>query len=342
MININSTRLFASDNCSGIHPLVLNAITEANSGHVISYGDDPYTAALKLKIKDLFGDDAEIYPVFSGTGANVTALQACIRSFEAVICTDVAHINVDECGAPEKFLQAKLITVPHKQGKLTIAQIEPILHAKGFEHHVQPKVISITQSTEYGTVYSLAEIKAICDFAHRNAMLVHMDGARLSNAAVALNESFKAMTSDCGVDILSLGGTKNGMMQGEAIIVLNPLLNANLKYIRKQAMQLGSKMRFTSAQFLAWLDDNLYFKLAENANKKAVYLASKLKLIDGVVITQAVQSNAVFAILPNEAYDKLISKGFFYLWNAENNEYRFMCSWDTQQSDIDTLLEDFF
>lgn len=340
--NKSIKRLFASDNCSGVHTKILDAIKDANFGHVISYGDDPFTGQLKLRIKELFGNDAEIYPVFSGTGANVTALQACLRSFEAVICTEVAHINVDECGAPEKFLQAKLITVPHNQGKLTVAQIEPLLHAKGFEHHVQPKAISITQSTEYGTVYSQEEIKAICDFAHQHDMLVHMDGARISNAAATLGTTLKSFTSDCGVDILSLGGTKNGMLQGEAVVVLNPSLNQHMKYIRKQAMQLSSKMRYTSAQFLAWFQDDLYLQLAAHSNQMAQYLASKLEGVDGVKITQPVQANAVFAILPQNIYQKLISKGFFYEWNTAQQEYRFMCSWDTQASDIDTLLADLF
>ncbi|MFN4122002.1 MAG: threonine aldolase family protein [Flavobacteriales bacterium] len=340
--NKSIKRLFASDNCSGVHSNILNAITSANNGHVISYGDDPFTEKLKIQIKALFGQNAEVYPVFSGTGANVTALQACIRSFEAVICTDVAHIYVDECGAPEKFLQAKLITVPHNQGKLTIDQIEPLLHAKGFEHHVQPKVISITQSSEYGTVYTPEEIGAICDFAHRNEMLVHMDGARLSNAASSLGIPFKVFTTDCGVDILSLGGTKNGMLQGEAVVVLNSSIQHNLKYIRKQAMQLGSKMRYTSAQFLAWFKDDLYLQLAAHSNQMAQYLASKLERVDGVILTQPVQANAVFAILPQDVYQKLISKGFFYEWNAQQSEYRFMCSWDTQVSDIDELLAGLF
>lgn len=333
-----SPRLFASDNCSGIHPKILAAIAQANQGHVISYGDDYVTSQLTTKIKEIFGSQASFFPVYSGTGANVAALQACIRSFEAVVCSDVSHIQVDECGAPEKFLQCKLLTLQNEQGKITTAQIEPLLHAFGFEHHAQPKVISITQSTEYGTVYTVDEIKKIASFAHQNGMFLHMDGARLANAAASLKLDFKSFTTDAGVDILSFGGTKNGMMLGEGVLILNPDLIANFKYIRKQAMQLSSKMRFISAQFLAYFEDNLYLELANHANEMTQYLADGLRKIEAIQITQPVESNAVFAIIPENIAKQLLEKGFFYSWNEGLKEYRLMCSWDTSKEDIDQLL----
>jgi threonine aldolase len=339
-MNKEFPNLFASDNCSGVHPLILEAISKVNHGHVISYGDDPITEQLNKKFQELFGKDAIFYPVYSGTGANVSALQACLRSFEAVVCTDVAHIHVDECGAPEKFIQSKVLLVPERVGKLKIDDVKPLLHAKGFEHHVQPKVISITQSTEYGTVYSIDEIRTICDFAHQNEMFVHMDGARIANAAASLSAPLKSFTTDCGIDILSFGGTKKGMMIGEGVLVLNPDLGSNFKYIRKQSMQLSSKMRFLSAQFLAYFENDLYLKLARNANAMAKYLAEKLESINDIKITKKVEVNAVFAIIPNEIALKMLKKGFFYKWNESIHEYRLMCSWDTTKDDIDNLLSD--
>jgi len=254
---MTNKRGFASDNNSGVHPEILKAIIEANEGHTVAYGDDIYTERAKQKFYEHFGNDIDIYFVFIGTAANVLGLNAATRSWNAIICAETAHINVDECGAPEKFNGFKLLSIETPNGKLTVDLIKKHMHGFGFEHHSQPKVISITQATEMGTVYTKEEIMALADFAHKNNMYLHMDGARIANAAVTLNMQFKEFTKDAGVDILSFGGTKNGMMYGEAILFLNKQLGEDFKYVRKQAMQLASKMRFISAQFERYLTNNL-------------------------------------------------------------------------------------
>lgn len=330
---------FASDNYSGIHPTIMNAIIEANQGHVSSYGYDEYTRKAELLFKQHFGEQAEAFFVFLGTAANVLSLSSITKSYEAVICTDLAHINVDECGAPEKHGGFKLLTVPTCNGKLDLTLVKKYLENVGFEHHVQPRVISISQTTELGTVYTADEIKEIADFAHANGMFLHMDGARLSNAAATLRLPFRSFTTDLGVDVVSFGGTKNGMMLGEAIVFLNPNLVSGFKYMRKQAMQLASKMRFISAQFIAYLTDNHCIKTAIHANQMANYLADSVKNIPSISITQSVDANAVFVTFPKELTSILQETSFFYLWNEELNEARWMTSWDTEPQDIDLFVK---
>lgn len=337
MINKNK-KSFASDNNAGIHPEILTAIVNANQGHVVGYGDDEYTARAIKKFQEHFGNDIEVFFAFNGTGANVLGLKAITDSFNAIICAATAHLNVDECGAPEKFLGCKLLTVPTLNGKLTVDLVQRHVHGFGDQHHVQPKVISITQSTELGTVYAQAEIKALADFAHHHTMLLHMDGARIANAAASLSLPLRAITKDVGVDVLSFGGTKNGLMLGEAVIFFNKSLAKNFPYIRKQGMQLASKMRFISAQFIALLTNDLWLHNAAHANKMAKKLADSLQQIPEIKITQEVMANGVFAIIPKELIAKLQEKYFFYVWNEERNEVRWMTSFDTTEEDIQNFV----
>jgi threonine aldolase len=327
---------FASDNNSGVHPNVLSAISSVNKGHTIAYGDDPYTQKAVLEFKKVFGD-VEVFFVFNGTSANVLGIKAITESYNAVICAESSHINVDECGAPERFTGCKLLTVDTPDGKLTVESVKKHMHGFGFEHHAQPKVISVTQCTELGTVYSLSEIKELSDYAHSNNMIFHMDGARLANAAAHLNVSMKEMVSDTGVDVLSFGGTKNGMMFGEAIVFLKKDLSKHFKYIRKQGMQLFSKMRFISAQFSAMFEDELYLATAEHANSMAKLLAEKLIDIKGVEITQKVQSNCIFATIPERYIEELQSLYFFYVWDEEKSVVRWVTSFDTTKDDINNF-----
>lgn len=327
-------RGFASDNNSGVHPEVLQAISQVNTGHTIAYGDDEFTKAATEKIKNEFGAHVEVYFVFIGTAANVLGLKAVTDSYHAIICPETAHINVDECGAPERFTGCKLLSVETPNGKLTVDRIKKHMHGFGFEHHSQPKVISITQATELGTVYTPDEIKEITDYAHGNGLLVHMDGARISNAAVSLGMSFREFTSDVGIDVLSFGGTKNGMMYGEAIVFFNKELANNFKYIRKQGMQLASKMRYISAQFDAMLTNNLWKRNAEHANKMAKLLAAEVSKIPQIKVTQEVQVNGVFAIIPKELIPELQEEFFFYVWDEDRGEVRWMTSFDTTEDDI--------
>lgn len=326
-------RGFASDNNAGIHPTILKFIEQANLGHAIGYGDDRWTLEATVKFRELFGD-IEVFFVYGGTAANVLSLQAMTDSFNGVICSSVAHINVDECGAPEKFTGCKLIVIPSTDGKITVEQIRQHAYGVGDQHHVQPKVISITQASEYGTVYSVSEIKAITDFAHANNMLVHIDGARIANAAVSLGVELNDITGKAGIDVLSFGGTKNGMMFGDAVIFFNKSLSYKFKYICKQGMQLASKMRFISAQFLALLSEDLWRKNAEHANRMARILAEQLQNVSQVRITQQVQSNAVFTIIPKAAIPQLQEEYFFYIWNEEKGEVRFMTSFDTTEEGV--------
>ena len=327
-------RGFASDNNAGVHPDVLKKLSEVNIGHAIAYGGDRYTDEAVKKFKEIFGKQASVYFVFLGTAANVLSLKAITNSYHAIICAETAHINVDECGAPEKFTGCKLITIPTQNGKLTPSDIKKQLHGFGFEHHAQPKVISITQSTELGTVYTPQEIKGLADLAHEYNMYLHVDGARLANAAASLGISFKEMITDTGVDVLSFGGTKNGLMYGEAIVFLKEGLDKNFKYYRKQGMQLASKMRFVSGQFLAYFENDLWKQNATHANNMAQLLASEISTIKEIKITQEVSANGVFAIVPKEIIPALQEQFFFYVWNEETNEVRWMTSWDTQESDI--------
>ena len=325
---------FASDNNAGVHPNILIAINSVNQGHVISYGDDIFTQSAVKKFEEHFGKDVDVYFVFNGTAANVLGLSAVIEPFNSVICSEVAHIDEDECCAPERFIGCKLVTIPTKDGKIRVEQIKEHIDSLGNQHRAQPKVISITQATELGTVYNPEEIKVIADFAHKNQLFLHMDGARLSNAAASLNVKLKQITADVGVDVLSFGGTKNGMMFGEAVIFFKGKLAENFKYIRKQGMQLASKMRFISAQFEALLSNNLWLKNAKHANEMARLLARKIEEVPDTKITQEVEANAVFAIVPPKYVSLLREKYFFYIWNRQKSEVRWMASFDTTKEDV--------
>lgn len=329
---------FASDNNSGIHPEIIDAIKKVNKGHVIAYGDDPYTIEARKMLKKEFGDKSETYIVFNGTGANVLSFQALARSYHSIICAETAHINVDECGAPEKNSGCKILSVPTSNGKLTVDHIKKHMHGFGFEHHSQPRLISITQVTEVGTIYTVEEIKAITEYAHELGLFVHMDGARISNAAAALGVNFRDITVNAGIDILSFGLTKNGAMNAEAVVIFNPKLAPDIKYIRKQSMQLGSKMRFVSCQFSAMLKDELWRKSAMHANNMAKILADKINEIPGIEITQKVEANGVFAIVPEKIIEPLKEAYFYYMWDPHRNEVRWMTSFDTTEDDIDKFV----
>jgi threonine aldolase len=332
------SRSFASDNNAGVHPEIMAAIGAANDGHVIAYGDDPYTARAVKLFRQHLGRDVEVFFAFGGTGANVLGLTAATQSHQAIICAATAHINVDECGAPEKFTGCKLLDVPTPDGKLRVAQLKPLLHEVGFEHHVQPRVISVSQATEMGTVYTPSELKALASFAQENNLLLHVDGARIANAAASLKVKLKAITRDAGVDILSFGGAKNGMMYGEAVVFFDASLARDFKYTRKQGAQLPSKMRFISAQFAALLDNELWHRNALHANDMAQRLARELAKLPQLTITQRVESNGVFAIVPKRYIPLLQQKYFFYVWNEETSEARFMTSFDTTADDIASFV----
>jgi len=327
-------RGFASDNNSGIHPEILAAISAANAGHEVGYGGDPHTEMAISRFKQEFGEQTDVYFVFNGTGANVLSLSTLTHSFHSVICAETAHIQVDECGAPEKFTGSKLLPVATVKGKITPEGIAGYLHGFDFEHHSQPGIVSISQVTELGTVYSVSEIRAITTLAHQYGLFVHMDGARLANAAVALNLPFRAFTVDAGIDVLSFGGTKNGMMLGEAVLFFNPELAKNAKYLRKQSMQLFSKMRFVSAQFLAYFNDELWKRNAAYSNRMARLLEQEVRKIPVIQLTQEVEANGVFAIVPPEIIPQLQEKYFFYMWDERRSEVRWMTSFDTQEEDI--------
>jgi len=331
---MQNKRGFASDNNSGVHPQIFEALLNANISHCIAYGDDQYTHHAEEVFKMHFGSQSKTYFVFLGTGANVLSLKSITDSFHSIICAETAHIQVDECGAPEKFTGCKLLPVPTKNGKITPQSIKSLLHGFGFEHHSQPKVISITQATELGTVYTPAEIKELADLAHSFNMYLHVDGARIANAAVSLGISFNEMITQTGVDVLSFGGTKNGLMYGEAIVFLNNKLGENFKYFRKQSMQLASKMRFISAQFLGYFENDLWQQNAAHSNRMAKLLAAEINKIPEIKITQKVEANGVFAIVPHKIIADLQNEFFFYVWDEFANEVRWMTSWDTTEEDI--------
>jgi threonine aldolase len=327
-------RGFASDNNAGVHPEIMKAIESVNSGHTIAYGDDPYTASAVKKIKSILGENVQPYFVFTGTAANVLGLDAITKPYHSIICAETSHIHEDECGAPERWTGCKLLSLESPDGKLSPASIEKHMYGIDFEHHSQPRVISITQSTEMGTLYTPDEIRAITDYAHDRNMLVHMDGARISNAAASLETGFREFTVAAGVDILSFGGTKNGMMYGEAVVFMSEEYAYDFKYLRKQGMQLASKMRYIAAQFERFLDEEVWLKNASHANRMARVLEAKVMKIDGIRITQPVQSNAVFAILPKEFIPILQEAFFFYVWKEATGEVRWMCSYDTTEEDV--------
>ncbi|MBW3086811.1 Low specificity L-threonine aldolase [Austwickia sp. TVS 96-490-7B] len=330
---------FASDNYSGVHPEVLEALAAANGGHVTSYGADPYTERLVEIMRAHFGPQVQTHPVLTGGGANVISLMAMARPWDAVICADSAHINTDECGAPEKLGGLKLDTIPTPDGKLTPELVDTKAVGFDFEHHAQPRLLSITQSTEWGTLYSVAELKALVARAKEHGMVVHMDGSRLGNAAAALGVSLWAMTTDVGVDVLSLGGTKNGLMGAEAVVVLNPDAVQGMLYVRKMTMQLASKLRFVSAQLLALYDGDLWLRSATHANVMAARLAAGVRELPGVRLTREPHVNAVFAVLPRSVADAVREQFFFYDWDEAVGEVRWMCGFDTTKEDVDAFID---
>ncbi len=331
---------FASDNNSGVHSDVIKAIVEVNEGHAVGYGGDDITLRTEKLFQETFGKQSKVFFVYNGTGANVIALQSMTRPFNAVIAADTAHINVDECGAPEKHTGCKMLTVQTPDGKLTPDLIQQHLHGFGFEHHSQPGVVSVTQATEMGTLYTLEELKTLSEFVHANGLYFHMDGARISNAAAALGCSFKEMTTDIGIDVLSFGGTKNGLMFGEAVVFLNPEFAEYAKYIRKQTTQLHSKMRYIAAQFEAFLINELWRKNAEHSNRMAALLAEELKPIKDIQLTQKPEANGVFAIVPPHIIEPLQEKYFFYMWDESRNEVRWMTSFDTTEAEIQGFVSE--
>lgn len=333
-------RSFASDNNSSVHPLIMEALNKANQDHAIAYGDDAWTQEADQLMQQLFGNCLPIY-VFNGTGSNAIALQLMVQSYHKVICTKVAHIAVDECGAPTKFTGAQLETIATPDGKLTPELIRPVLYGVGDQHHSQPGAIYISQCTELGTLYTLEEIKAITALAHEYNMYVHMDGARIANAAAALGVSLKEMTVDCGVDTVTLGGTKNGMMMGECVLVFAEALKAPAFYVRKQATQLASKMRFLSCQFTAYLKDDLWLNNAKHANAKAEELKAALTAFPEINLTQNMVSNQLFLQAPRQVIDEVQQSYFFYFWNEANCEFRLVTSFDTTTEDIACLTHCF-
>ncbi len=331
-------RGFASDNNAGVHPLILSEIALINDGHTLGYGSDEYTDKAKALFREILGSETETFFVFTGTAANVLGLSSIARSWNSVITASTAHIEEDECGAPEKFIGCKVLTVETPDGKITPRMVEKHMHGIDFEHHSQPGIISITQATEMGTVYTSAEIGNLADFAHSNGMFLHMDGARIANAAVSLDLPFRAFTTDAGVDVLSFGGTKNGMMYGEAVCFLRKGISKDFKYIRKQGMQLASKMRFISAQYIAYFRNDLWKECASHSNSMARLLAGKIRGYSELRITQPVDANGIFVEMPADLAEKLSKSYFFYPWDESISEYRLMTSWDTTVEDIDGFV----
>ena len=331
-------KAFASDNYSGVHPEIMEALRNANEAHAGSYGNDSYTARTVAKFKELFGDDVEVFFVYNGTGANVLGLTTLTQSFNSVLCAEGAHINVDESTAPEKFLGCKLVAIPAPDGKITALQVKEKIQRIGDQHHPQAKVISISQASEYGTVYTVEELRALSAVARENNLYFHMDGSRLANAAVTLGKSFREFTRDAGVDVLSFGGTKNGLMFGEAVVFFRPELAKNFMYQRKQGMQLASKMRFISAQFEALLSNDLWKRNASHTNSLAKLLGAELAKIPGVKVTQKIEANGVFAIMPAHIIEPLQKEYPFYVWVEKTNEVRLMCSWDSTEEEISNFI----
>ena len=331
-------KMFMSDNNSGVHPKIMEAIVNANKGHDYSYGTDETTRKAEEKIGELLGTEVDIYFVATGTAANVIGLSGLLRPYEAVVCADTAHINVDECGALEKFSGSKILAIPNKDGKIYKEGIDKFLYSLGDEHQSQPRIISISQTSETGTLYSMEEIKDLADFAHENNMLLHLDGARIGNAIVALDSSFKEMITDTGVDLLSFGGTKNGMMIGEAIVSLNKELSKYFKFYRKQGMQLLSKMRFISAQFIAYIEDDLWKKNATNANEMGEYFANELRKLPGIKLASEPKTNMIFAHMERDIIEKLQKEFEFYVLDEETNLIRLVTSFDTIREDIDGFV----
>ena len=333
------SRSFASDNNAGVHPEILKAISAINQGHVVGYGDDPYTQSAVRLFKRVFGSDVEVFFVFNGTAANCLSLKALTNSYHAIICAEAAHIYVDECGAPEKFTGCKLVPIPTQNGKLTVEAVRAAYHGIGVEHHVQPRVVAITQSTEVGTAYKEEEVRQLARFAHEHGMFLHMDGARIANAAASLGIGLRQATRDLGVDVLSFGATKNGGLGAEAVVFFDPKLAANFKFYRKQGMQLASKMRYLSAQFEALLTHDLWLHNAQHANRMAQLLKRELSKIPQLKITYKVEANGVFVKVPRRAIAKIQRRYFFYMWDESQSMVRWMCSWDTTEADVKQFVE---
>ena len=327
-------RSFASDNNAGVHPDIIRAIAEVNRGHAVGYGDDPVTAAAVANFRRHFGDDCEVFFVFNGTAANCLSLKALTDSYHAVICSEAAHIYSDECGAPERFTGCKLIPLATRDGKLTIEAVRGAFHGIGDQHHVQPHVVSITQATEVGTVYKADELRKLAAYIHENGMFLHMDGARIANAAASQGLTLRESTRDLGVDVLSFGGTKNGALGAEAVVFFNRELAHDFLYSRKQAMQLASKMRFISAQLDALLSNDLWLRNARHSNRMAKLLQRELRKIPQVKVVYPVEANGVFAKIPRSAIRKIQKRYFFYVWNEEQSIVRWMCSFDTTEQDV--------
>ena len=340
---------FGSDNHSGVHPQIMDAIVKENNNFKVAYGDDPYTCQVLSKLENLLGGNCKALFVVNGTGANVVSLAAFTSSYHSILAPKTAHINVDECGAPEKFTGSKIIPLPSPDGKITPEEVKKALTNFGEQHHSQPRILSISQPTELGTLYTPAEIKELAELMHNHNGYLHIDGSRISNAAAALELPVKAFTADCGADVLSFGGTKNGLLMGEAVVVFNTDEKCTgnnafqaeiLKYVRKQATQLYSKNRYIAAQFDAYLNDNLYIKLASHSNSMAKYLEELLKDIPQIKISKKVESNAVFAIIPKWLTEELLKKYYFYTWDEESGEVRWMCSFNTQKENIEEFVAD--
>lgn len=331
---------FASDNNSGIHPAVLEALRIANQEHAFGYGDDPVTREAEDEFKRIFGENTETLFVFNGTGANAVALQIAVRPYNSILCAETGHIYVDECGSPCKMTGAQIRPIDTPDGKLTPELIKPYLHGFGDHHHSQPKAIYLSQCTELGTVYTLDELKAITELAHSYGMYVHMDGARIANAAAFLKCGLKEMTVDCGIDLLSFGGTKNGLMIGESVVILNPALQGEARFIRKQSAQLASKMRYLACQFTAYFKEDLWLKNALHANEMAQRLYRELSTFPEIQFTQAPESNALFLQMPRTWIDELHKSYFFYFWKEDRNEVRLVTSFDTTEEDIQGFLSE--
>ncbi len=326
---------FASDNWSGVSPQVMEVLLQANQLHHPAYGEeDPLMRQAEKRFQEVFETDCKVFFVYNGTGANVLAVQHLLKSWQAVVAPHSAHLNEDEGGAPEKFTGGKILTVDCPDGKIKSEQVKPFLSSIGFQHHVQPKLITISQVTEMGTLYSVEEIKALADFAHQHQMYLHVDGARIANAAAALGVSFSEMITQTGVDVLSFGGTKNGLMFGEAVVFLRPELAEGFEYNRKQGMQLASKMRFITAQFLAYLENELWKSNAHKANTMAALLADELAKIEGISLSRPTEANGVFALIPKAVIPNLQQEYFFHIWNESRNEVRLMCAFDTTPEDV--------
>ena len=332
-------KMFKSDNVSGVHPAILKSIEDANKGHESPYGNDSYSKKAIESIRGLFESDVDVYFTLLGTAANMVALGGALKPFEAVVCTETAHINTEECGAFENFTSSKILYTPENNGKIKTRDIKKFLTHQDDEHRVQPKIISISQTTETGSLYSLEEIKELADFAHENDMYLHLDGARLANAVVALESSFKEMVTDTGVDLLSFGGTKNGMMIGEAVVSFNKELSKNFKYYRKRAMQLLSKMRFVSCQFIPYIEDGIWYECASAANNMGGYLKDRLSKLEGVKVKEGFKTNIIFANFTEEIIKELQDKFGFYVMDKGTGLVRLVTSFDTSKEDIDKFTE---